>query len=125
MIENGDFRFRDDLYKVDKGETVPIEILLPPFKGVIIRYTQVGVKEQENGTAVLRFAYEVISPGEHSELSLRRDKKFEEHLGILLNYLILEAAEAEVMENANREDYSEEPNEERTVHAESSSVSKG
>lgn len=120
MIENGDFRFRDDMYKIDKGETVPIEILLPPFKNVILRYTQVSVKEEDNGTAILRFAYELLETGEYSELSLRRNAKFEQHLGILLNHLILEAAEAG---NGNREDYSEESDTKRTVHEKGSSVS--
>jgi hypothetical protein len=123
MIESTDFKFRDDLTKTKEGDTVAIEILLSPYNGVIIRYTQVGIKEQDNGTAVLRFAYDLLETGTHSELSLRRDKKFETHLGILLNHLILEAAE--IPDNANREDYSEEPDEERTVHAEGSPIHQG
>jgi hypothetical protein len=105
MIENSDFRFRDDLTKSKNGDTIAIEILTPPYKDVIFRYTQVGVKEQDNGTAVLRFSYDVVDPAESSELTLRNDKRFEQHLGILLNHLILEAAEAP---SADRKDNSEE-----------------
>lgn len=120
MIENSDFKFRDDLTKTKDGETVAIEILTNPYNGVIFRYTQVGVKELANGTAVLQFSYDLIQSGDHSMVSLRKDQRFEKHLGILLNHLILEAAEAP---NADREDHSEEPVEERTLHKESSTLS--
>jgi hypothetical protein len=95
MIESEDFRFRDDLFANKEGETVPIEILIKPYKGVILRYTQVAVKEQDNGTAVLKFQYDLSDMGDHTETKLRSDQRFEEHLGILLNHLILESAEFE------------------------------
>lgn len=117
MIDKGDFRFRDDLYNVKKGETVPIEILIPPYKDVIIRYTRVAVKEKDDGTAVLQFDYEILEPGQYSMVTLRKDPKFETHLGLLLNYLILEAAEAGDEPDENREDYLEEPDTERGVHS--------
>lgn len=123
MIENGDFRFRDDMIKDQETETVPIEILTGPYKGVILRYTKVGVSELEDGTAKLQFQYELLAMGDNSETKLRSDNRFETHAGLLLNHLILESIEGQA--DANREDYSEEPDEERTVHAESSSVSKG
>jgi hypothetical protein len=121
MIENTDFRFRDDLTKTKDGQTVAIEILTKPYEAVIFRYTQVGVKELIDGTAVLQFSYDILETPTLSELTLRQDKRFEKHLGILLNHLILEAAEAPT--NADREDNLEEPVEERTVHKESSSIS--
>jgi hypothetical protein len=123
MIENGDFRFRDDLIKDQNTETVPIEILTGPYKGVILRYTKVGVSELEDGTAKLQFQYDLLEMGDNSETKLRSDTRFETHAGLLLNHLILESIEGQA--DANREDYLEEPDEERTVHAESSSVSKG
>ena len=123
MIENNDFRFRDDLFKNQEGETVPLEILTEPYKGVILRYTKVGIKELEDGTAKLQFQYDLLEMGDQTETKLRSDPRFEKHAGILLNHLILESVEGQA--DADREDYSEEPNEERTVHAESSTVSKG
>lgn len=121
-IEKNEYKFRDDLYNPKKGETVPIEILIWPFNGVVYRYEQVGVSENEDGTATLRFAYELLDCGEHTETKLRSDKKFEQHIGIILNHLILESVEADI---ASREGYSEEPDEERTVREESSPVSEG
>jgi len=99
MIESSDFRFRDDLNKQDDKSTVPIEILTEQYKNVIFRYTTVGIKEQDNGTAVLRFQYDLLDMGEHTETKLRNDKRFEQHLGVLLNHLILESAEHEQNES--------------------------
>jgi hypothetical protein len=122
MIEATDFRFRDDL--ASKQDTVPIEILIAPYKGVILRYNQVNVKEMDNGTATLRFAYDLIETADHTQVSLRKDQRFEQHLGILLNHLILESLEAaEANVNADRENYSEESDAERSVHSQGPAVS--
>lgn len=86
-----DYKFRDDI----KRDTVPIEILIDPYKGVVYNYTTVSasvIKEGEK--AVLNFQYDVITPGKNSETMLRNDKKFEQHIGLILNLLILEVAEA-------------------------------
>lgn len=107
MINKGDFCFRDDI-SIEKTETVPIEILTGPYKSVIMRYSRVGIKEKEDDTAVLRFQYDLLEMGEHTETQLRKDPRFEQHLGILLNHLILESAEAEV--NADRKDDPQKPN---------------
>ena len=124
MIEVGkDWKFRDDMFKKDSAETVPIEILTDPYKGVILRYTKVAVRELENGTAVLNYEYEIVDAGEHTETSLRKEERFHKHLSILLNHLILEATEE--APDADRENYSEEFDEKRTVHTEGSPVSKG
>lgn len=101
MLEQQDFRFRDDLVKNKDEGTVPIEILTLPYNNVIFRYTTVGIKEQENGTAVLRFQYDLLDLAEFTETTLRNDKRFEQHLGLLLNHLILESAEFE--HNESRE----------------------
>lgn len=91
MIMGEDYIFRDDMKEYD---TVPIEMLTGPFKGVILRYTQVGVKELEDGTAKLRFQYELYEMGDFTETALRKDHKFEQHAGLILNSLILESVEA-------------------------------
>ena len=103
MIMGEDFRFRDDM----KKDTVPIELLLDPYKEVIYRYTEVGVKENNNHTATLKFDYELFEMGDHTATSLRKDKRFTEILGLILNTLILEAGE-----NDNREDNSKKSNQE-------------
>lgn len=96
-----DYKFRDDMKEHD---TVPIELLTEPWQGVILRYVKVGVKEMEDGTATLQFSYDLLEMGKHTETNLRKSKKFEEHIGLILNMMILEVAE-----NAdNREDNTEE-----------------
>lgn len=95
MIEREDFKFRDDLYKPEAGDTIPVEILTGPYKNVIYRYVRLGVSEKENGEAVLRFQYELLEMGNHTETELRSDQRFTNHIGILLNHLILETAESE------------------------------
>lgn len=98
MLLSEDYKFRDDI----KADTVPIELLTEPYKGVILRYTTVAVKEQEGGQAKLQFQYELLEMGEHTETSLRKDPKFETHAGLILNAMILESLEAQ--EDDIRED---------------------
>lgn len=114
MIEQNDFSFRDDLYKPDAGDTVPIEILTGPYKGVIYRYVRVGISEKDGEEAVLRFQYDLLEFGNHTETSIRNDQRFTQHIGIILNHFILELAENDV---ADRENDSEEFVEERGVHS--------
>lgn len=111
MISKSDFRFRDDMFNKNSKDTIPIEILTGPYKNVIMKYTTVGIKEQDNGTAVLRFQYDLLEMGDHTETKLRKDARFEQHLGLLLNHLILEAAEYEY--NEPRKDDPEKPSDER------------
>lgn len=118
MITPGkDFKFRDDKYSPEKGETVPIEILTKPYDGIIYRYEKVAIKEQEDGQALLQFSYELIETGNHVETTLRKDPKFQEHLGILLNSLILEAIDANQGQDnsADRESDIEESDEKRGI----------
>jgi hypothetical protein len=116
MILGVDYRF-SNVYDTD---TSAIELLTEAYKSVIFRFTNVGVRENDDGTATLKFAYEILSPGKFKEDKLREDSYFEQHLGLILNSLILDVAE---IDSANREGYSEESVEERIVHEESSSVS--
>lgn len=108
MLIGKDYKFRDDM----KGhDTVPIELLTEPWQGVILKYLAVGVKELENGTAVLQFSYELLDMGKHTETNLRNSKKFEEHIGLILNMMILEVAESKD-EQDDRKNYSDESVEE-------------
>lgn len=86
-----DWKFRDDL----KEDTVPIELLTGPYKGVTFRYTDVKVVEQELGTAKMQFNYELYQMGDHTETSLRKDSKFTTQIGLILNKLILEVVDDE------------------------------
>ena len=103
MIIGKDYRLRDDLYEEDK--TLPIELLTGPYQGVILRYTTVAIKEMEDDQAKMIFDYELLEMGNHTETSLRKDTRFIEHAGLVLNTMILETLEAK---NADREDDSTE-----------------
>lgn len=116
MILGVDYRF-SNVYNTD---TSAIELLTEAYKGIIFRFTNVGIRENVDDTATLRFSYEILSPGKFKEDKLREDKYFEQHLGLILNSLILDIQE---LEGADREGYIEESVEERIVHEESSSVS--
>lgn len=89
MIAGQDYRFRDDL----KKETVPIELLTEPYKDVILRYTTVAIQEQDGGQAKLKFDYELIETGNHTMIGLRKDDRFQQHVGLILNAMILETLE--------------------------------
>lgn len=91
MIIGEDFEFNDTL----KTDTAAIKLLTGPYKNVMYRYTSMSVKENNNDTATMQFDYELFEMGEHTETSLRKDKRFTEHIGLILNTLIIEAVEYE------------------------------
>ena len=115
MLDVGkDFRFRDDMHKPGEvGDTIPIEILTGPYKNVIYRYVKIGVKEKDDGEAVLQFIYDLFEMGEHTETSLRNDERFTKHIGLILNHLILETLEGQ--DDDIGENYSEEPDSKRRL----------
>jgi len=117
MILGTDFRF-SNVYNTD---TTAIQLLTEAYKDVIFRFTNVGIRENpEDGNATLRFSYEILSSGKFKEELLRKDKYFEQHLGLILNTLIIDIAE---LDGADRESYIEESGEERIVHTKGSAVS--
>lgn len=116
MILGTDFRF-SNVYDTD---TTAIELLTEAYKNVIFRFKDVGIRENDDGTATLKFSYEILSPGKFKEELLRKDEYFERHLGLILNTLIIDIAE---LDGADRESYIEESGEERSVHAKGSAVS--
>lgn len=95
-------------------DTLPIQLLTGPYKGVKYRYTKVAVKEKEDDTAVLQFEYAIEDPGTWKEKVLRKDERFTYHIGTILNHLIIETIDSPHGKdlNDNREDNSQEPTEE-------------
>jgi len=108
MIPGKDFKFRDDI----KTDTVSIELLIAPYNGIVYRYISVGIKELEDGSAKLRFQYEIIEIGKFKEKKLRKDEYFQKTLGLILNEFILETLEDDI-KNDDRTEYIEEPVEAR------------
>jgi len=94
-----DFIFRDDL----KKDTVPIQLIDCIFEDTVLRYTNVAIVETENNEAIVRFDYELIEiPEGYSEKKLRRNKQFQEHLGLILNSLMLDVVEQMEKTHDNR-----------------------
>jgi len=91
-----DWVFRDDLFNAkEEGTTVPIEILVDPFAGVVYRYTTVGFKMGEDNVPRMQYDYEILKTNDLSMITLRKNTKFNTMLGLILNNLLLDASEAE------------------------------
>lgn len=91
-----DFKFRDDLFNAkEEGTTCPIELMLDPFAGVVYRYTTVRFKVGEDDIPRLQFDYEIIKTNDLSMITLRKNQKFNDAVGLILNTLLLDASEAE------------------------------
>lgn len=91
-----DYKFRDDLFNPkDEGSTCPIELQIEPFAGVVYRYTTVTFKLGEDDIPRLQYDYEIIKTNDLSMVTLRRNEKFNATLGLILNALLLDAAETE------------------------------
>ena len=91
-----DYKFRDDLFdsKKDKS-TVPIEIMVDPFAGVVYNYTTVTFRVDENDIPRIGYDYEIIKTNDLSMTTLRKNEKFNTMLGLILNAMLLEVADAE------------------------------
>lgn len=114
MILNKDYKFRDDLVKKPE-DTVPIELTVDPFTGIVFRFDRVEIREEED-TARLRFEYTLLETLDFVETKLRQDKAFVHYVGLVLNAMLLEYADAD----ANRKVDSEELVEDGNVHAQGS-----
>ena len=91
-----DYKFRDDLFDLkQEGTTVPIELILDPFAGVCYRYTTVTFKMGEDNVPRILYDYEIIKTNDLSMITLRKNEKFNNILGLILNTLLLDASEAE------------------------------
>ena len=123
MELNKDYKFRDDLFDPRKdGTTVPIEILLDPFAGVVYHYTTVAFKVGEDDVPRISFEYEIDKTNDLSMTTLRKNEKFITTLGLILNSLLLDASEAEGVSETGTND-TKEPDQERGLHEEGSTVS--
>ena len=118
-----DFKFRDDLFnEKEEGSTVPIELTLDPFTGVVYRYTTVTFKMGEDSVPRLLYDYEIIKTNDLSMTTLRKNDKFNAALGLILNTLLIDSSEAEGMSETGTND-TKEPDSERKLHEEGPTVS--
>lgn len=125
MMEAGtDYKFRDDLFNPkEDGSTVPIELMVDPFAGVVYRYTTVGFKVGEDDIPRIQYDYEIIRTNDLSMVTLRKNEKFNTMLGLILNAMLLDLGDAsEVEAGANN---TKESDTEGRLYEKSSSVSEG
>jgi hypothetical protein len=112
-----DFKFRDDLFNAkEAGSTVPVELMLDPFAGIVYRYTTVTFKMGEDDIPRLLYDYEIIKTNDLSMTTLRKNEKFNAALGLILNSLLLESSEVEGVSETRTND-TEEPNQGPELHS--------
>lgn len=119
-----DYKFRDDLFnEKEDGSTVPIELLVEPFEGVVYRYTTVKFKVGEDDVPRLQYDYEIVKTNDLSMITLRKNQKFNHILGLILNAMLLDLgdADSEVEIGTNNP---QESNSEGRLHEESSTIPK-
>ena len=109
-----DYKFRDDLFNAkEEGTTCPIELTLDPFTGIVYCYTTVKFKLGEDDIPRIQFEYEIIKTNDLSMMTLRKNEKFNQTIGLILNALLLDAADQENgMDIETRTDNPEESNQE-------------
>lgn len=124
MEAGTDYKFRDDLFNPkEDGSTVPIELMVDPFAGVVYRYTTVGFKVGEDDIPRIQYDYEIIRTNDLSMVTLRKNEKFNTMLGLILNAMLLDLGDAsEVEAGANN---TKESDTEGRLYEKSSSVSEG
>ena len=115
MEAGTDFKFRDDLFDAkEEGTTCPIELILDPFTGVVYRYTTVKFKLDEDDIPKLQFDYEIVKTNDLSMITLRKNQKFNDVVGLILNTLLLDAADSQNgMDIETRTDDTKEPDQEQ------------
>jgi len=112
-----DYKFRDDLFNAkEAGSTVPIELTLDPFAGVVYRYTTVTFKMGEDNIPRLLYDYEIIKTNDLSMTTLRKNEKFNAALGLILNTVLLESSEVEGVSETRTND-TEEPDQGPELHS--------
>jgi hypothetical protein len=112
-----DYIFRDDLFNAkEAGSTVPVELVLDPFKGIVYRYTTVTFKMGEDNIPRLLYDYEIIKTNDLSMVTLRKNEKFNATLGLILNTLLLDSSEAEGVSETRTND-TEEPDQGQELHS--------
>ena len=103
-----DFSFRDDLFNAkEDGSTVPIELTLDPFAGIVYRYTTVTFKMDEDNIPRMQYDYEIIKTNDLSMVTLRKNEKFNTMLGLILNALLLDASEVDGASETRTDDTKE------------------
>lgn len=125
MEAGTDYKFRDDMFnEKEDGSTVPIELLIEPFNGVIYRYTTVKFKLGEDDVPRLQYDYDIIKTNDLSMVTLRKNEKFNHMLGLILNAMLLDLGDADSEIEIGTSNTKESDSEGR-LHEEGPSISEG
>jgi hypothetical protein len=121
MEAGTDYKFRDDLFNdKEEGSTCPIEMLIEPFVGVVYRYTTVTFKIDEDDIPRIQYDYEIIKTNDLSMITLRKNQKFNDALGLILNAMLLDLGDVETNEIGTNNPQESDP--EGRLHEEGSSI---
>ncbi len=87
-VEGVDYRFRDDMEN-DEGLST-IELLNGPYSGIMYCYGRTNIETVDSENGVLKFQFKVLDATEAEREKYRNDKDFIQHIGEILNSIILD-----------------------------------
>lgn len=87
-IEGVDYRFRDDVEN-DEGLTI-IELLNGQYSGILYCYGRTNIETVDSENGVLKFQFKVLDTTEEEKEKYKKDKDFIQHIGEILNSIILD-----------------------------------
>lgn len=85
-IEEVDYRFRDDLHYPDSELSI-IELLKEPYCGILYCYGRTNIETVDDEKGVLKFEFRVFN---RDQKELAANKEFIQHIGEVLNSIILD-----------------------------------
>ena len=88
-IEEVDYRFRDDLHYPEVELSV-LELLSGPFCGILYCYGKTNIETIDDENGVLKFEFCVFNRNEEERKALAQNKEFIQHIGEVLNSIILD-----------------------------------
>jgi len=101
MILGIDYVLRDDIKGIET-DTIPIELKTGPYTGVVYRYIAVAFKQETKETPpTIAFKFELIDTKKFKKKLLEKDKLFKEHIGLILNSLILDVTDIHAPEKVD------------------------
>lgn len=89
MILGQDFKFREDF----KTDTTPFELMVDPYKGIVYRYVKLDLTAFSESDPRIKFDFLFLELNGFREKPLRKDVKFIQLLGLILNSIIIDTME--------------------------------
>lgn len=102
-----DYIYRDDLFNPkEEGTTVPIQLLVEKFEGIVYNYGSISfnVGPPEEEVPKVKFEYNIIETPNMSMAELRKNHRFNYVLGEVLKSILLDLVELDRGMDENRTD---------------------